>query len=662
MQRWPSQIQALVAQLAGWLTGRSAKVDRQSAKLPATQHHAASLARFRRRLAPALAALAIVLCLLYRRYAKRRRCPVQGAAGGRSIATSASASRPAAPALPPPENHRLEGHVRAAAAWHRNGLRGEVLLGEDGGLVVFSAPQNPYLGAVMALLAPLGRSGEAAVAGVCAFVLVVMVATDVYGKWWPLAAFASAALTGLALAWIAACLDGKGRGKGVVAEALEAWASTAGGLRSAVMLHSVAEVPAEDVEELWQTVYRRAVAVPPPGTRRERGFAKRDGLGLLVDVDLQRVGTGDEGILEAFVLEAAPRWLPQGTSTGISVHHYAAARRRLCGPAAAAAATASLRALLAEARSEAVADRRDRNDEKSLDAKVAALELARQSLDRAVQVSDGVAGKWDDDSVQQTMKLSTQDAGTRFPMVRGVLEVSATEMLKSSGTDLPTTPLAKMAVHRAAEIFSFACSEIGRRLTDPTKDQETLLHCFGVGSGAWLIHTMWKGNPLQAAADGVFLCAVRRCPADGGRGERFTSVTVPASPEMFMPHWTKVEAARGGKAFKFQPHRVLLSVVDVLARADGSLRLCCVAHSDAEVSRMLPSAVVRSALLSVPLRGLAFADLACNLCVPSPLTLQTVAVGEETEEVHIAGRLVRVSRCLAHAVTDRPPPCASSAA
>merc|ERR1712217_326992 len=141
--------------------------------------------------------------------------------------------------------------------------------------------------------------------------------------------------------------------------------------------------------------------------------------------------------------------------------------------------------------------------------------------------------------------------------------------------------------------------------------------------------------------DGVFVQAVRRQYSKVNSTTRFTSSIVPAPSQAVELHATKVQAARAGRVFK--PQRLLTSVVDVLARADGSLRVCCVIHVDPEVSALTPSSMVRSVLMRAPYRGLSFADMASNLQLPSPLKLQALDAQEEVEEIQVESRTVLVS-------------------
>lgn len=611
--------------------------------------------------ASAVGAIAAVLWLLYRRYTSQRtkgrpRTTSTTKSGG---SATQSATQAGAALKPPPENPSVEAHVQAAAQWHRNGLRGETLLGEDGGISVYSTPLNPWLAALTSMLSPMGRSGEAVVAAICAFILVVMIAGGSFGRAWPVAGMLATLLAALALAGIAASLEGKGKRSGMLAETLEASIASMSSLGvGAVLLHAQIEVPQGDqAASMWQAAYRRASA--PRSSRAsggrggggEQGFARRDGLGILVvqveQVNSSAVSSAMSGLVEVFVLQPLVPSAADDGSSGLAVHHYAAARTRLCGPAAAAAASAPLCAFLAEAEAGHVTvSGAGAQCPLGADGAASAEQLARQVLEKAVLLSDG--GKWEDAESIGPLRLSTQDAGTRFPMIRGVVEVPSSEVAEL-GHEVES-PAERSALF-AQEIFCFYCSALGQQLVDPMKGTTKLLQSFSMEDiSAWLVYSSWKGNPMMPAADGVFFQAVKRQPAEGG-GARTTYVTVPAPPALAASHTNEVEAVRAGQKYKAQ--KLVFLAMDVLARADGSLRACCTFHADPDVSRMTPFKMVRSALVAWPKCCLAYVEMAKGLTVPNPISLQSPTADEEMEEVQIAGRPIQVSKCVAGVLADR---------
>lgn len=635
----------------------------------------------KRRAVPVLGALTAVLWLLYRRYSKgkkRSHRPPRSAQGGAGD-NGASSSLPglSAKAQPPPENRKLAAHVEVAVSWHRQGLQGQSLLGEDDGIQVFSAPQDPLLATVMSVLTPLGRSGEAAVAAVGAFVLVLLMAAGVCGRALPFVGLLASALGCMAIWWVAGSLEHPGKGPGVAARTVERWLSQLDGRDSSVLLHGVTEVRAHASDGVWQALYRRATESRDD---KVQGFARRNELAVLVDVK-RSAATGSLGAPEArpgggvrgaFVLCDFGR-------AGLEVHHYAGMPTRLAGPAATAAAAAPLRALLKEA-----ADLQKGRDGDSVGpdegAEAAAREeatdaLVQQALQRAAQLSDGLdGGVWVDEEPYHDLRLSSQDIGSKFPLVRGVLEVPK-EVVQSSS---PQASPAAASSRLAAEIVALQCSAIGQQLIDVgkggsslierrvAKDKHKVEEC-----SSWFSHLAWKAHPLESATDGVFLECLRRssldsasdsaAPATGSRrtgGERFTCVAVPAPADALDRFAPQLEAARAKqvKGGDFRPRNLTIAALDVYARADGSLRLCYCMHRTPEVSRLVPASKTRAILLQAPRQCLALLDMAQNLSLPEPVAVQSVPLAEEEfEEVCIAGRKLRVSRCVAALVADRLP-------
>lgn len=620
---------------------------------------------------PALAAFAGVLWLLYRRFSKRKswgRGRPQARVGGGALPASGQAA--AVSLKPPPENPNVEALVQAAASLHRSGFRGEAMLGDASGIAVYSAPLNLWLAWANTLLAPLGRSGEAVVAGACAFFLVVMIATGSFGRSWPLVGMVATLLTALALAWIAASLEGQGKGKGMLANALEAGLSSISSLGgTAVVIHAKLDIQQGPQAALvWQAIFARAAAprAVAGGGRGDHGFARRNGLGFLVvggepTRPLVSVAPGAVGLLEVFVLQPMVPSAGDDFSRGLAVHHYAVARAPLCGPAAAAAAAAPLSELLSEAHSGSLATATGAGGGSAEQRDVARPEevvpqVAEQALRRIQRLCDGRdGGVWVEAEPSGALKLSTQEAGTRFPIVRGIVEVAVSEVAELGYEG--EGPAAK-AAQLAAEILCFFCSALGQELTDPMRGGSKVLGDFGQdGTGMWLTHLTWKPNPMVAAADGAFVQAVERrvveddVVAETVAGERFTHVTVPAPAELAARYGNEMDTARAGQTYK--PQKMLFSAMDVLARADGSVRVSYALHADPNVSRMTPTSMVRGFLLQAPKCCLQFLDMAKNLCVPISVALQQPGTGEKMEEVQIAGRATQVSACLASTLADR---------
>jgi len=127
---------------------------------------------------------------------------------------------------------------------------------------------------------------------------------------------------------------------------------------------------------------------------------------------------------------------------------------------------------------------------------------------------------------------------------------------------------------------------------------------------------------------------------------------VPAPDDVVEPHDAKVEAVRAGR--KFKPMQQLLWVLDVLPLASGGLRVCCIVHLSPEVSYLVPSSVVRAALMHAPCCGVVFLDMARNIRLPNPLKLQALDVEEDLVDVTVAGTRVAVSKVLASVLADPP--------
>lgn len=563
------------------------------------------LARRRAASTSVLAVLAGVTVLLYRWWRGRRKT---------GTARSPPPRRPAALRrhsclLPvPPDDARFRRHVDVAVARHLGGHRGELPVGRDGSVYAYSSSQDPWLVFVTAALSPLHPYGEAAIVFAAALALLCMIVRGYFGPAWPLIAALMTLLLGLVLAWASTELQGSVKGTGVIMSALEVALATTRGLEGAVILHTVCEMPRQHEAALRQVLYRRAAPTSQQGHGMVESFALRDGFAVLVEVDTcQGLADHDSvapGLIGAFVLDTTSGSTSASrrrSGCGPTLHHYSASCMQLRGPAAAAAASGPLQQLLAEVQAELMDVA---SEQAAVDDSGPALEFGRRALERATRLSceEESEATWKFTEEYRGMRITIQEAAEcRFPMVRGIVEVSPEELaaLPSGG---------RSAAAFASEVFGFGCSGLATQLSNPMKGDQTLLRTWQGNPSLSLVHASTRPSALLAATDGVFMHATRRMAQDNGAGDRLTCVVVPAPEHLYEPHTSKVEEIRAGVSYK--KDKMLLWVLDVLPLANGGLRVACIAHLDPEVSFLLPAKIVRSALMHSCCCGSSFIEMA----------------------------------------------------